>query len=88
MNQYLSLLSDIILENGGTIDKYEGDAIIAFVGAPVSYEDHAWRAVISAVRMKQAEAKFNEEMIANGTIPLHGEREKAPLSVIVFMRLF
>ncbi len=69
LNQYLSLLSDIILENGGTIDKYEGDAIIAFVGAPVSYEDHAWRAVISAVRMKQAEAKFNEEMIANGTIP-------------------
>ena len=69
LNQYLSLLSDIILENGGTIDKYEGDAIIAFVGAPVSYEDHAWRACISAVRMKQAEAKFNEEMLANGTIP-------------------
>ena len=69
LNQYLTLLSDIILENGGTIDKYEGDAIIAFVGAPVSYEDHAWRACISAVRMKQAEAKFNEEMLANGTIP-------------------
>ncbi|MCR4940905.1 MAG: adenylate/guanylate cyclase domain-containing protein [Treponemataceae bacterium] len=69
LNQYLSLLSDIILENGGTIDKYEGDAIIAFVGAPVSYADHAWRACISAVRMKQAEAKFNEEMLANGTIP-------------------
>ncbi len=69
LNQYLSLLSDIILDNGGTIDKYEGDAIIAFVGAPVSYEDHAWRACISAVRMKQAEAKFNEEMLANGTIP-------------------
>ncbi len=69
LNQYLSLLSDIILENGGTIDKYEGDAIIAFVGAPVSYADHAWRACISAVRMKQAEAKFNEEMIASGVIP-------------------
>ena len=69
LNQYLTLLSDIILENGGTIDKYEGDAIIAFVGAPVSYEDHAWRACISAVKMKQAEAKFNEEMIANGMIP-------------------
>ena len=69
LNEYLTLLSDIILENGGTIDKYEGDAIIAFIGAPVPYEDHAWRACISAVRMKQAEARFNERLLADGIIP-------------------
>lgn len=69
LNRYLTLLSNIILENGGTIDKYEGDAIIAFVGAPVSYEDHAWRACISAVRMKQAEAQFNMQLEKEGIIP-------------------
>ncbi len=69
LNKYLTRLSDIILENGGTIDKYEGDAIIAFFGAPISFEDHAWRAAISAVRMKQAEADFNTEMLAAGIIP-------------------
>lgn len=69
LNKYLTLLSDIILENRGTIDKYEGDAIIAFYGAPISSEEHAWQACISAVRMKQAEKKFNKEMLEAGLIP-------------------
>ena len=68
LNKYLTLLSDIILENRGTIDKYEGDAIIAFFGAPVSSEEHAWQACISAVRMKQAEKEFNKEMLESGII--------------------
>ena len=69
LNKYLTLLSDIILENRGTIDKYEGDAIIAFFGAPISSNEHAWQACISAVRMKQAEKEFNKEMLAAGLIP-------------------
>ena len=69
LNKYLTLLSDVILENRGTIDKYEGDAIIAFFGAPISSEEHAWQACISAVRMKQAEKEFNKEMLAAGLIP-------------------
>lgn len=69
LNKYLTLFSNVILENHGTIDKYEGDAIIAFFGAPISFEDHAWKACISAVRMKQAEVRFNEEMLASGEIP-------------------
>ena len=40
LNRYLTLLSDVILENRGTIDKYEGDAIIAFFGAPISSNEH------------------------------------------------
>lgn len=69
LNRYLTLLSDVILENRGTIDKYEGDAIIAFFGAPISSNEHAWQACISAVRMKQAEHDFNQEMLALGLIP-------------------
>jgi len=69
LNRYLTLLSDVILENRGTIDKYEGDAIIAFFGAPISSNEHAWQACISAVRMKQAEHEFNQEMLSLGLIP-------------------
>ena len=70
LNRYLTLLSDIILENRGTIDKYEGDAIIGFFGAPVSYDYHAWTACLSAIRMKQAEIEFNAEMLAADVIPM------------------
>lgn len=68
LNQYLTGMSDIILDLQGTIDKYEGDAIIAFFGAPVSFDDHARRACLAAVRMKRLEdqlnARFLEERIA------------------------
>lgn len=70
LNRYLTLLSDIILENRGTIDKYEGDAIIGFFGAPISYDYHAWTACLSAIRMKQAELEFNAEMLAADVIPM------------------
>ncbi|MDR0623520.1 MAG: adenylate/guanylate cyclase domain-containing protein [Treponema sp.] len=45
LNDYLSFMTDTILDSGGTIDKYEGDAIIAFWNAPVNFEDHAARAL-------------------------------------------
>ncbi len=50
LNEYLSAMTDIIQEQGGTIDKYEGDAIIAFWNAPLSFEDHAERAVRAALQ--------------------------------------
>ncbi len=50
LNEYLSAMTDIIQEEGGTIDKYEGDAIIAFWNAPVSQDDHARRAIRAALR--------------------------------------
>jgi adenylate cyclase len=68
LNRYLTVMSDIIMENMGTIDKYEGDAIVAFFGAPVYREDHAALACRSAVRMKQAEAELNRELIEQGLI--------------------
>jgi adenylate cyclase len=59
LNRYLTVMSDIIMEHKGTIDKYEGDAIIAFFGAPVHREDHAALACRSALRMKRAEEELN-----------------------------
>ena len=50
LNEYLSAMSDIIQEEHGTIDKYEGDAIIAFWNAPLNIPDHAIRVVRTALR--------------------------------------
>jgi adenylate cyclase len=58
LNLYLTEMSNIILGNGGTVDKYEGDAIIAFFGAPVWMEDHAVRACRSAIAMKKREKEL------------------------------
>jgi class 3 adenylate cyclase len=68
LNFYLTRMSDIVLQNGGTIDKYEGDAIIAFFGAPVYMEDHARRACRSAVLMHKAEDEINREAVERGLI--------------------
>jgi adenylate cyclase len=50
LNDYLSAMTDIIHEEGGTVDKYEGDAIIAFWNAPLQQSDHALRCVRAALR--------------------------------------
>jgi adenylate cyclase len=49
LNAYLSEMTDIILDSGGTLDKYEGDAIIAFWNAPLDIPDHALRACRAAL---------------------------------------
>lgn len=69
LNDYLGSMSDKILAEGGTIDKYIGDSIVSFFGAPLDLENPAWSAVVSAIRMKQAEAEFNKENMASGNIP-------------------
>ena len=69
LNKYLTVMSNIVLDQKGTIDKYEGDAIMAFFGAPLDLPDHASRACLSAVRMKEAEARLNEELLANNETP-------------------
>jgi adenylate cyclase len=59
LNEYLSALSNVVLDHRGTIDKYEGDAIIAFFGAPLETPDHALRACTSAIIMKRIERELN-----------------------------
>lgn len=57
INEYLSEMTDILNEERGTLDKYIGDAIVAFFGAPVPVDDHALRACVTSQRilLKQKE---------------------------------
>ncbi len=69
LNRYLTGMSNQVLEMGGTIDKYEGDAIIAFFGAPIDLADHAKRALQAAVRMKRIEEELNAKFLEEGIAP-------------------
>ena len=66
LNVYLTEMSDIVMQYGGTVDKYEGDAIIAFVGAPVAYEDHAVRACLMSLDMQARLAVLREQWLSEG----------------------
>lgn len=66
INRYLTTMTDIILETGGTVDKFEGDAIIAFWGAPLRLEDHALRACSAALRCHEAHADMNRQLVQEG----------------------
>jgi adenylate cyclase len=54
MNEYLTVCTDIIQGEGGALDKYIGDAVVAMFGAPVPMADHAYRACVAVVRAQQA----------------------------------
>jgi len=69
LNMYLTEMSNIILANRGTIDKYEGDAIIAFFGAPIYMEEHAVLACRTAIQMKKAEDTLNAKVLSEGLSP-------------------
>jgi len=59
LNEYLSAMTDIILETGGTLDKYVGDEIMCFWGAPLDVSDHAARACRCALLQKKRLAELN-----------------------------
>lgn len=54
MNEYLEEMTAIVMNRGGTLDKYIGDAVMAFYGAPIPQADHAQKACISAIEMQKA----------------------------------
>lgn len=66
LNEYLSRMTEIILEEMGTVDKFEGDAIMAFWGAPLDQEDQAERACRAALRQQAALADLNRHLQAQG----------------------
>lgn len=68
LNRYLTAMSNVILEKMGTVDKYIGDAIVSFFGAPVSLENHAASALSSAIEMKKLEDILNKELLEEGLL--------------------
>ena len=70
MNEYLSEMSAVILEEGGTIDKYEGDLVMAFFGAPLPQTDHADRACRAAMKMQNRMRELREIWKARGDAEL------------------
>lgn len=61
LNSYLTDMTDIIMAEGGTLDKYEGDAIIAFTNAPLTQDDHAVRMCRSVLKCQRKLAARREE---------------------------
>jgi class 3 adenylate cyclase/CHASE2 domain-containing sensor protein len=61
LNEYLSAMTDILISEKGTLDKYEGDAIIAFFGAPMKLEDNALRACRVAIKMQDKLGELREK---------------------------
>lgn len=66
LNPYLEAMSEVIYKHGGTVDKYEGDAIIAFFGEPVHYPDHALRALRASLDMRIALEKLRQQWAKEG----------------------
>ncbi len=66
LNEYLTVMTGIVFKHQGTLDKYMGDAIMAFYGAPISQEDHPERACQTALEMLDALAQLNEKWVMQG----------------------
>jgi len=64
LNRYLEMLSNVVLEHGGVIDKFVGDAVVAFWGAPIARDDDADRAAKAGYAIWEAGEAFREEVAA------------------------
>lgn len=71
LNIYLSRMTDIVMETSGTLDKYIGDAVVAFWGTPVEIPNHALNACKAAVKMMEGLRIFNDEQAAKGVKPIN-----------------
>jgi len=71
INNYLNEMTNIILNNGGTIDKYMGDCIMAFWNAPLPCENHAEMAVKSAIEIEDKTNELRQKYIAEGLPPIN-----------------
>lgn len=64
INEYLTVMSEIIRAHRGTLDKYIGDAIMAFWGAPIADAEHALLATKAAIAMQEEAVRLNERLLA------------------------
>ena len=62
INRYMTPMTDLVMENEGTVDKYIGDALMAIWGAPLDIDDHAQRAVDTAMAMEPALLELNKNL--------------------------
>jgi len=74
LNEYLTAMTDILIAENGTLDKYEGDAIVAFIGAPMDVPDHGERACRIATRMQASLADLRAKWAAEKIAPGEPER--------------
>lgn len=66
LSEYFTAMTGILFTHGGTLDKFMGDAIMAFFGNPVPQPDHALRAVLMALEMQEAIAALNRKLAGEG----------------------
>ena len=66
INRFLTRMTNVVIANGGTIDKFMGDCIMAFWNAPLDVKDHQMLAVMTASQMQTELARLNEELSAEG----------------------
>jgi adenylate cyclase len=71
LNEYLTAMEEIIQEEGGTLDKYIGDAIVAFWNAPLEQADHATRCVRAALRCQARLAELRPSYKERFAVNLH-----------------
>jgi adenylate cyclase len=71
VSAHLEVLTKAVNEEHGTIDKFVGDGVMAFWGAPLPLEDHAWRACVAALRIQHGMDELNGRWIAEGLRPLN-----------------
>ena len=71
LNRYFSIMVDIIMGRNGIVDKYIGDAIMAFFGAPVKHEDDALQSVYAGMEMMEALDSFNKHQTDHGLPEFH-----------------
>jgi adenylate cyclase len=69
LNEYLEAMTDVIMSEGGTVDKYEGDAIMAYFGAPLAQTDHAVRACATALKMREKLAELLNKWKTDPPLP-------------------
>ena len=66
INRFLTRMTNVIIANGGTVDKFMGDCIMAFWNAPLKTKDHQMLAVLTASQMQSELAMLNEQLTAEG----------------------
>ncbi len=81
MNEYLGAMTEALHTQGGTLDKYIGDAIVTMFGMPLPIEDHAAKACLAAVRMQECHADLRKRWEQEGRWPVAVQRMQTRIGI-------